>query len=104
MVPTEGFLISSIGWQQALVVLGWVLLMIPAGLGPARTGFGGAAAPRARPDHLQALREAFQYPSFQLLMAGYFVCGFQVVFIGVHMPSYLKDKGCHRRWPATRWR
>ncbi|HXE50145.1 MAG TPA: MFS transporter, partial [Ramlibacter sp.] len=30
---------------------------------------------------------------FQLLMAGFFVCGFQVVFIGVHMPSYLKDKG-----------
>ena len=40
-----------------------------------------------------ALREAFAYPSFQLLMAGYFVCGFQVVFIGVHMPSYLKDHG-----------
>jgi predicted MFS family arabinose efflux permease len=40
-----------------------------------------------------ALREAFAYPSFQLLMAGYFVCGFQVVFIGVHMPSYLRDKG-----------
>jgi MFS family permease len=33
------------------------------------------------------------YRSFQLLMAGYFVCGFQVVFIGVHMPSYLKDNG-----------
>jgi MFS family permease len=42
---------------------------------------------------VQALKEAFKYPSFQLLMAGYFVCGFQVVFIGVHMPSYLKDKG-----------
>jgi len=41
----------------------------------------------------QALREAFGYRSFQLLMAGYFVCGFQVVFIGVHMPSYLKDHG-----------
>jgi predicted MFS family arabinose efflux permease len=40
-----------------------------------------------------ALREAFTYRSFQLLMAGYFVCGFQVVFIGVHLPSYLKDKG-----------
>jgi predicted MFS family arabinose efflux permease len=26
-------------------------------------------------------------------MAGYFVCGFQVVFIGIHMPSYLKDHG-----------
>ena len=32
-------------------------------------------------------------PSFLLLTAGYFVCGFQVVFIGVHMPSYLKDQG-----------
>jgi predicted MFS family arabinose efflux permease len=42
---------------------------------------------------MQALREAFGYRSFQLLMAGYFVCGFQVVFIGVHMPSYLKDQG-----------
>jgi predicted MFS family arabinose efflux permease len=40
-----------------------------------------------------AVREAFGYPSFRLLMAGYFVCGFQVVFIGVHMPSYLKDQG-----------
>ena len=26
-------------------------------------------------------------------MGGYFVCGFQVVFIGVHMPSYLRDYG-----------
>jgi MFS family permease len=42
---------------------------------------------------MQALHEAFKYRSFQLLMAGYFVCGFQVVFIGVHMPSYLKDQG-----------
>ncbi|MFM7704825.1 MAG: MFS transporter, partial [Rubrivivax sp.] len=40
-----------------------------------------------------ALKEAFAYPSFRLLMAGYFVCGFQVVFIGVHLPSYLKDHG-----------
>ena len=40
-----------------------------------------------------ALRAAFGYPSFRLLMAGYFVCGFQVVFIGVHLPSYLKDRG-----------
>ena len=40
-----------------------------------------------------ALREAFGDRSFLLLTAGYFVCGFQVVFIGVHMPSYLKDQG-----------
>ena len=40
-----------------------------------------------------ALREAFGDRSFQLLTAGYFVCGFQLAFIGVHMPSYLKDHG-----------
>ncbi len=41
----------------------------------------------------QAVVEAFRNPSFLLLTAGYFVCGFQVMFIGVHMPSYLKDFG-----------
>ncbi len=94
MVPTEGFLISTLGWQQALLVLGGaVLLMVPLAFGLRENTFGsGAAAPRDQ-TIAQALREAFKYPSFQLLMAGYFVCGFQVVFIGVHMPSYLRDKG-----------
>jgi predicted MFS family arabinose efflux permease len=62
-------------------------------MGLREPGFAGGAAPARDQSILQALREAFKYPSFQLLMAGYFVCGFQVVFIGVHMPSYLKDKG-----------
>jgi predicted MFS family arabinose efflux permease len=39
----------------------------------------------------QALKEAFANPSFRLLTLGYFVCGFQVVFIGVHLAPYLKD-------------
>ena len=41
----------------------------------------------------EAIREAFAYKPFLLLLAGYFVCGFQLVFIGVHMPAYLKDRG-----------
>jgi len=94
MVPTEGFLISHFGWQQALVMLGFAaLLMAPLALGLREPGFGGSASVHREQSILQAMREAFQYPSFRLLMAGYFVCGFQVVFIGVHMPSYLKDKG-----------
>ncbi|MBA2963737.1 MULTISPECIES: MFS transporter [Ramlibacter] len=94
MVPVEGFLISSLGWQQSLLALGAVVLLVtPLALGLREPGFGGAHAPRREQTIGQALREAFKYPSFQLLMAGYFVCGFQVVFIGVHMPSYLKDKG-----------
>lgn len=94
MVPTEGFLISSLGWQQALVALGLAaLLIIPLAWGLHEPGFASGTPPRREQSITQALREAFAYPSFQLLMAGYFVCGFQVVFIGVHMPSYLKDHG-----------
>ena len=95
MVPTEGFLINSLGWQQALVVLAAAsLLLIPLGWWLREPDFrGGGSGHFHEQSILQALREAFQYRSFQLLMAGYFVCGFQVVFIGVHMPSYLRDHG-----------
>ena len=96
MVPIEGQLIARLGWHTALMALAAVvLLIVPLAVGlrePRRTG---SAAGGARRDQtiVQAVIEAFKYPSFGLLMAGYFVCGFQVVFIGVHMPSYLKDKG-----------
>lgn len=94
MVPVEGWLISSLGWQQALMALGMAaLLIIPLAWGLHEPGFAGGTPPKREQTITQALREAFAYPSFQLLMAGYFVCGFQVVFIGVHMPSYLKDHG-----------
>ncbi len=94
MVPTEGFLIGHFGWQEALVILGVAALtMIPLAWGLREPGFAAGTGVQRDQSIMQALREAFKYPSFQLLMAGYFVCGFQVVFIGVHMPSYLKDKG-----------
>jgi MFS family permease len=94
MVPVEQGLIGRLGWQQALLVLGaCALLIAPLALGLREPGVGAGHAARREQTIMQALREALSYPSFQLLMAGYFVCGFQVVFIGVHMPSYLKDKG-----------
>jgi MFS family permease len=95
MLPTEGLLIDIFGWQQALMILGFAtLLMIPLSFGLREHAYSNGAIPAKREQTIvQALKEAFKYPSFQLLMAGYFVCGFQVVFIGVHLPSYLKDKG-----------
>jgi len=94
MVPVEGWLIGGFGWQNALLILGAaVLLIMPLALFLREPGFTGGTAPKREQTIGQALREAFGYRSFQLLMAGYFVCGFQVVFIGVHMPSYLKDNG-----------
>lgn len=93
MVPVESALIGGVGWQNALYVLALlVLVIVPLSFGLRERGLGAAHAGHAQSIGA-ALREAFHYPSFQLLMAGYFVCGFQVVFIGVHMPSYLKDRG-----------
>jgi predicted MFS family arabinose efflux permease len=92
MVPVENWLIGSFGWQNALFLLGcFALAIVPLAFGlkePPRAPTGGH-----QQSMRSAVREAFGHPGFQLLTAGYFVCGFQVVFIGVHMPSYLKDHG-----------
>ena len=93
MVPVESWLIGTTGWQNALFILGLAaLLILPLAFG-LREPAESPAAGGPRQSVGAALREAFAYPSFRLLMAGYFVCGFQVVFIGVHLPSYLKDRG-----------
>ena len=93
MVPVENWLIGSWGWQNALFVLGCLALaMIPLAIG-LREPPAPVAATAQEQSVRAALREAFANPSFRLLTAGYFVCGFHLVFIGVHMPSYLKDKG-----------
>ncbi|MFN5156068.1 MAG: MFS transporter [Betaproteobacteria bacterium] len=93
MVPVESWLIAGAGWQNALFILSLAaLLIIPLAFGlrePPRAAVATGPQQTVR----AALKEAFAYPSFRLLMAGYFVCGFQVVFIGVHLPSYLKDQG-----------
>jgi MFS family permease len=94
MVPVEGLLISQMGWQTALVILAAAaMLIIPLAWGLREPALNAPGQVKRDQTIGQALKEAFKYPSFQLLMAGYFVCGFQVVFIGVHMPSYLKDHG-----------
>jgi MFS family permease len=94
MVPVEGLLISQAGWQTALVILAAAaLLIVPLAWGLREPALSAPGQVQRDQTIAQALKEAFKYPSFQLLMAGYFVCGFQVVFIGVHMPSYLKDHG-----------
>ncbi len=103
MVPVESSLISGfqwggwswpgVGWQGALMTLAAAsLLILPLARGLRERGLESGAS-RPQQSIANALREAFGYRSFQWLMAGYFVCGFQVVFIGVHMPSYLKDQG-----------
>jgi len=102
LVPSSTYLIQHVGWHQALVVLAaGMLVVLPLTLGLREPSFAAGHQPARQQSILQALREAFGYRSFQLLMAGYFVCGFQVVFIGVHMPSYLKDQGLEPQVAGT---
>jgi MFS family permease len=92
MMPVEQQLISITGWQHAFFWLAGLvlLLMLPMAL---RLKEPPPPANASGQSIGQAIREAFGHRSFILLLSGYFVCGFQVVFIGAHLPSYLKDKG-----------
>ncbi|XLZ69120.1 MFS transporter [Massilia sp. SR12] len=94
MMPIEQQLISGIGWQNAFYALAGVvfLLMIPMS-SFLREPQHAVAAGDAQQSIGEALREAVGNRSFLLLVAGYFVCGFQLVFIGAHLPAYLLDKG-----------
>jgi MFS family permease len=97
--PIGNILIESMGWQQALVIFGFsVLLVLPLSLALAtRPGSGAATAsgpvPVANQSIRQALTEAFQHRSYVLLVLGFFTCGFQLAFITAHLPAYLKDAG-----------
>lgn len=91
-VPYTHLLIEAFGWKQSLVIIaGTALVMIPLA-----TALGGGAVQAAgtKPQTLkEALNEAFAHPSFWLLVAGFFVCGFHVSFYAVHLPAYVADKG-----------
>ena len=91
MIPAEQGLLSSYGAQDALLLLALMAgLMIPIAFMLREKNFihnhqlGDQTIK-------EALREAIQNPSFRYLTLGYFVCGFQVVFIAVHLAPYLKD-------------
>ena len=92
MIPVASSLIGGLGWFGTLLVFAaGALLIIP--LGAALTqGLVAAAASKGQTGR-EALSEAMREKSYLLLNLGYFVCGFQVVFIGVHFPTYLLDKG-----------
>jgi MFS family permease len=66
--------------------------MVPLALGLREANIAvqpGASAPQASGD---ALREAFHTQGFWLLTIGFFVCGFHVAFVGLHLPAYISDK------------
>jgi predicted MFS family arabinose efflux permease len=92
MLPATQWLLANLGWYGALVALGAIgLLMVPlaAGLVERRAAVAHAFQQSA----VEAMREAIGHRGYVLLTLGFFVCGFQVVFVGVHLPAYLADRG-----------
>jgi MFS family permease len=98
MLPYGQTLINNIGWHNALLICA-VTVMLIAPLSAALVEDRKAPVAGAfRQSIPEALREAFGHSGFVLLCSGYFVCGFQIMFISVHFPAYLVDQ---RMTPET---
>jgi MFS family permease len=92
MLPFTQAMLSSMGWYATLVTLGIIgLAMVP--LATALVEKRVAQTHAFQQSAGQAMSEAFGHRGYMLLTLGFFVCGFQIVFIGVHLPAYLSDNG-----------
>lgn len=93
MLPLSLGLIVGLDWQGALIALSVLaLVMLPLAFG-IRTAPAPIANAAEDVGFGQALRDAFAERDFWLLSLGFFACGFQVVFIAVHLPAFLADEG-----------
>ncbi|MBM40410.1 MAG: MFS transporter [Acidobacteria bacterium] len=94
VVPVIQELIGWVGWMQSLQILGLSAFVMVAFALPLASFSGAAEGGAAEPIPMrQVLGRALGVRSYQLLVAGFFVCGFHVAFITVHMPAYLVDLG-----------
>jgi len=88
-VPVTLSLIESLSWPIALVSLAFIAAIICV-LAPVLSG--RSVEPGADQSLKAALAEALSHRGFVLLVLGFFVCGFQLAFIGTHLPAYLLDR------------
>ncbi len=90
IVPISQAFVSGYGWSTALMLLAVISFMIV----PLAYGLGERKiVPGMQQSLGDAIREASGHRGFWLLTAGFFVCGFQVTFVAVHLPAFIADKG-----------
>jgi len=88
--------IGVLGWQHSLVAFAIItLLIIPLAFVVRTPAMDTTHQPGTvkQQSLVQALNEAFGHRSYILLVLGFFTCGFQLLFITVHLPAYLVDRG-----------
>jgi MFS family permease len=95
IVPFASILQNRLdNWHSTMFVLAAVsVMMVPLAIGlrenrAAPSKAGGSRRPQSSKD---ALQEAVRTQGCWLLTIGFFVCGFHVTFIGLHLPSYISD-------------
>ncbi|WP_434355508.1 MFS transporter [Parasalinivibrio latis] len=95
VIPGAQALLANFDWQAAMQVFAMVCAVMLAFSAFMKTGKNTAATNAV--DDAQtlsdALKEAFHHRGYWFIHAGFFVCGFQVMFIATHLPSYIADKG-----------
>jgi MFS family permease len=93
LLPVTQLLIASLDWHNALLALAAIAaLIIPLSLALASSPAAGAPA-QASQSIGEALREAMNEKGFHLLFWGYFVCGFHIAMLTVHLPAFVTDQG-----------
>lgn len=91
-LPFAHYLIDGTGWSASLLILAvTTMLVVPLAYG--LKGRVVATAVPTRQTVTEAFREACGHAGFWLLTVGFFVCGFHLAFVAVHLPAYLIDKG-----------
>ena len=97
MLPSTLLLLQSVGWSGALIVSAILIaLIVPLAWmlkAPMYQNPNASSVSQPALGFKQVLVIAKNHKPFWFLALGFFVCGFQVVFIGIHLPSYLIDHG-----------
>ncbi|MCO8047109.1 MFS transporter [Acinetobacter towneri] len=97
MLPSTLLLLQNVGWSGALIVSAILIaLIVPLAWmlkAPMYQNPNASSVSQPALGFKQVLVIAKNHKPFWFLALGFFVCGFQVVFIGIHLPSYLIDHG-----------
>ena len=101
MAPIAGALLLGLGWVSAMQALALLMLLAL----PAAWVLGGrppiaAAAAVAPLGAWAAIRIALRNPSYLMLAAGFFVCGFHVAFLSIHLPGVVAACGLPLQYGA----
>jgi|SRR5579883_554071 len=93
LAPLGQALIQGLGWRSAMLVFaGIAASMAVLALMIGRAGDTGAPDAASVADERslgEVLRLAFRHPGYLAMAAAFFACGFQLLFITTHLPSYL---------------